>query len=335
MSAGHGSAGGDRRPRRGVAPAGDGAIAAADLRTTVTINADMSAVSHPEERLLLGSGGSARLDLAATGNRNVRGQLSIAADLHLPPAAPAAAGTDPDHVVTSLGVQRAFIRARLPGFRLTAGKTRLSWGRGRFFNAGDILFGPGTWFRRQRQRVPDRYRLARCSLRPGRSAVFPGGGGAARSPARSPRRHRRRGSRRDSPWRVDRRGRLTGTAPTPTRPRHGEHRGYVSLEGALAGVDWHLSAGSAVPARGAADLGEAGAGSPVRDRGRIRVRGPRAGLGAAQPAAGGRRPSVAHLAGATGSTGGPGSIRSVPVPGNRFCPGGQLEPQPQRRDLAD
>ena len=35
-----------------------------------------------------------------------------------------------------------------------------------------------------------------------------------------------------------------------------EHLGYVSLKGALIGIDWHLSAGSALPDGGAADLGE-------------------------------------------------------------------------------
>ena len=236
------------------------AIAAADLRTAVTIDARMSAASHPEETLLLGSGGSARLDLVATGNRNVRGQLSIAADLHLPPAVPGAAagaaGTDPDHLVTSVGVERAFIRARLPGFRLTAGKTRLSWGRGRFFNAGDILFGQEPGFASGASEyltatdwlvaayVPvDRLSFLEAVVLP---APLPARLADTAAAARA----------------VIRLGELTGEAGY----RYGagrdaaaepEHRGYVSLKGALIGVDWHLSAGSALPAHGDTDLSEA------------------------------------------------------------------------------
>ena len=232
------------------------AIAAADLRTTVTIDADMSAASHPEERLLLGSGGSARLDLIATGNRNVRGQLSIAADLHLPPSAPGAAATDADHLVTSLGVQRAFIRARLPGFRLTAGKTRLSWGRGRFFNAGDILFGQEPGFSASASDyLTATDWLVAAYVPVGRLSFLE----AVVLPAPLP---VRLAATAAGARAVIRLGELTGEAgyrygANPDAAAAREHRGYVSLEGALAGVDWHLSAGSAVPARGAADLSEA------------------------------------------------------------------------------
>ena len=228
------------------------AIAAADLRTTVTLNAEMSAVADPDETLLLGSAGSARLDVAATGNRNVRGQLSISADLHLPPAASGAAGSDPDHLETSLGVERAFIRARLPGFRLTAGKTRLSWGRGRFFNAGDILFGqqPGfasgageyltatDWLVAAYVPVDRRSFLEAVVLPPPLPDRLAETAAGARA--------------------VIRIGELTGEAgyrygsgPDPDAER--EHRAYVGLKGALLGVDWHLSAGSALPARDGPD----------------------------------------------------------------------------------
>ena len=232
------------------------AIAAADLRTTVTVDAEMSAVSHPDETLLLGSGGGARLDLSATGNRNVRGQLSISADLHLPPAAAEASGTDPDHLVTSVGIERAFIRARLPGFRLTAGKTRLSWGRGRFFNAGDILFGQEPGFSSGAGEyltatdwlvaayVPvDRLSFLEAVVLP---PPLPDRIADTAAGARA----------------VIRVGELTseagyryGIGPDATVQR--EHRAYVSVKGALIGVDWHLSAGSALPANRAADLREA------------------------------------------------------------------------------
>ncbi len=43
--------------------------------------------------------------------------------------------------VPVLDIKRAYVRARFPGFRMTLGKTRLSWGQGSVFNAGDVLFG--------------------------------------------------------------------------------------------------------------------------------------------------------------------------------------------------
>ncbi|NCC66448.1 MAG: hypothetical protein EOM15_17580, partial [Spirochaetia bacterium] len=38
-------------------------------------------------------------------------------------------------------MHKAYFRARFPSFRLTAGKTRLSWGDGMLFNAADVLYG--------------------------------------------------------------------------------------------------------------------------------------------------------------------------------------------------
>lgn len=43
--------------------------------------------------------------------------------------------------VPAVSVKKAYVRARFPGFKLTVGKTRLAWGQGSVFNAGDILFG--------------------------------------------------------------------------------------------------------------------------------------------------------------------------------------------------
>ncbi|MGB4408323.1 MAG: hypothetical protein WBI82_15820 [Sphaerochaeta sp.] len=41
-------------------------------------------------------------------------------------------------------LHKAYFKARFPSFRLTAGKTRLSWGDGILFNAGDVLYGSNS-----------------------------------------------------------------------------------------------------------------------------------------------------------------------------------------------
>jgi hypothetical protein len=67
-----------------------------------------------------------RLDLQSRGSENVRAQLQLD-------------GWVGEEAV--LDIPRAWLRVRLPGLRLTVGKTRLSWGEGFVFNAGDVLFG--------------------------------------------------------------------------------------------------------------------------------------------------------------------------------------------------
>ena len=60
---------------------------------------------------------------------NVRGEVVLTGNSYEP--------------VTSFDdiVHKAYFKARFPSFRLTAGKTRLSWGDGMLFNAGDVLYG--------------------------------------------------------------------------------------------------------------------------------------------------------------------------------------------------
>lgn len=68
--------------------------------------------------------------LKSPNSGNVRGEVAF--QLTLPTITP-----DPPHVDTL--VQRAYLQMRFPSFRLTLGKTRLDWGEGLVFNAGDVL----------------------------------------------------------------------------------------------------------------------------------------------------------------------------------------------------
>ena len=71
--------------------------------------------------------GNARADLSfeAAGNRNVRAELKLTALVG---------------ETVYFDVSRAYIKTRFPGFRLTLGKSTVSWGEGFAFNAGDVIF---------------------------------------------------------------------------------------------------------------------------------------------------------------------------------------------------
>ncbi len=80
--------------------------------------------------------GTAQLAYKSSGNKNVKSEISLG--LNYPN--PLFAGTGQEYIYPLLSLDKAYIKARFPEFRLTAGKTRLSWGDGFVFNAGDILF---------------------------------------------------------------------------------------------------------------------------------------------------------------------------------------------------
>lgn len=82
--------------------------------------------------------GTAGLSYRSTGNAKVKGELSF--DLNFPEMDLSGTGT----MIPLITLEKAYIKARFPEFRLTAGKTRLSWGDGFIFNSGDIIFGSIT-----------------------------------------------------------------------------------------------------------------------------------------------------------------------------------------------
>ena len=96
----------------------------AETESSVRILA-LATLSHDGSEPLLLGGGEAGLTVKSTGSREVRGLFQINVLL----------GNG-----YSLEIPRAYIKARFPGFRTTVGRTRVSWGRGFFFNAGDVIF---------------------------------------------------------------------------------------------------------------------------------------------------------------------------------------------------
>jgi len=78
--------------------------------------------------------GKGALTFNSTGNRNVRAGLAI--DFNYPDISG----------MPVITLQKAYVKARFPLFRLTVGKTRLGWGDGFVFNSGDVIFGSTSPF---------------------------------------------------------------------------------------------------------------------------------------------------------------------------------------------
>lgn len=118
-----------------------GAVLLLLLGATIALHAEVSqsvdlSVFSSLTRLSGGSAslsglGNAVVNLQAEGDKNVKAEFELSATT-------LGTGT----VVNALlSVPKAYVKVRFPSFRLTAGKTRLSWGEGFYFNSGDILFG--------------------------------------------------------------------------------------------------------------------------------------------------------------------------------------------------
>jgi len=73
--------------------------------------------------------GKGAVSFKSTANKNVRANL--AGDIIYPDSSG----------IPGLILQKAYVKAKFPTFRLTLGKTRLGWGDGFVFNSGDVIFG--------------------------------------------------------------------------------------------------------------------------------------------------------------------------------------------------
>jgi len=104
------------------------AFACAELSSSVSITGYTSMLysGNLQDPLEAAALLESSLYLDSTGNKNVKAYLQLDAWI-----------TDS----VGLDVPRAYLKVRFPWFRLTVGKTRLSWGDGFVFNAGDVLFG--------------------------------------------------------------------------------------------------------------------------------------------------------------------------------------------------
>jgi hypothetical protein len=167
-------------------------------------------------------------------------------------------------------VPRAYAKVKLPWFRLTLGKTRLSWGQGFVFNAGDVIFGSmglpqGQLFAPSLR--PETSWLAALYLPLGSFSFLeavllpyvplPPGSLPAGTPdglagslaelLKPVGPGELSGGLRGS-WKL---GATTVEAGYLYAGRTGEHRPYASLHGHLL-VDWSLSGALAVPEAGAA-----------------------------------------------------------------------------------
>ncbi len=103
--------------------------APAELRTMGQITI-LTAAMRMTDLFQLTNSGEARITFQAEESREVKGLVEL--DAVVTP------GTVPEAV---FDVPRAYLKIRFPSFRLTAGKTRLSWGSGFIFDAGDVIFG--------------------------------------------------------------------------------------------------------------------------------------------------------------------------------------------------
>ena len=78
--------------------------------------------------------GNAGLTFKSLKNRNVKGFIEIDFDPDTPTE-------NSSYTKQPLELKKAYVKVRMIDHRITAGKTRSTWGEGTVFNSGDVLFG--------------------------------------------------------------------------------------------------------------------------------------------------------------------------------------------------
>ena len=102
--------------------------------TSLTMELYNTAYRGEDEWYYAGTG-TAALEVKSPRDPNVQGALVVEfMPLDL-------ADSSYSFSASTVNVKKAYIKARFPGMKMTLGKTRLAWGDGIVFNAGDILFG--------------------------------------------------------------------------------------------------------------------------------------------------------------------------------------------------
>ena len=189
-----------------------------------------------------GAGGSAGLSFKSLDKTNVRGDLSFAFNF---PEQDPGIGT----AIPIITLKKAFIKARFPWFRLTAGKTRLGWGDGFVFNSGDVIFGSISPYvdLTAREIRSETGWLTAVNVPLGRfsfieGVVLPPEGDAAAG--------RVLGNITETSGGGRIYAKITGIKAEAGYFYEGEefplHRPYLGLQGNL-GIDWYLAASAAVP----------------------------------------------------------------------------------------
>ena len=100
------------------------------VRAETVVSTELTLLANAERTESGGAGfynvSNGKFSLSSRGLSEVKGQLTV--DVKV---------TD----TVLIDVQKAWLKAQLAAFRLTMGKTRLSWGEGYMYNAGDVIFG--------------------------------------------------------------------------------------------------------------------------------------------------------------------------------------------------
>ena len=207
---------------------------AAEVASSVTITGYSALLytGEAENHLATAALLNSSLKLDSIGNDNVKAYLQLDSWI-----------TD----TVNFDVPRAYIKVRFPWFRLTLGKTRVSWGDGFVFNAGYVLFGStgaisGDLFAESLR--DETAWLGVVYIPMGRFSLIevvflpydPLGLGDSSHPVSG-------GAR--GAFKLDRLKTTVEAGYLVSGP-YWEHRPYISLHGHLL-VDWNLSASMAIP----------------------------------------------------------------------------------------